>query len=174
VAVLYAGEEIGMVDADPADLPHPPFDRAGRDACRTPMQWDASAGGGFTSGTPWLPLVDHASRNVADQSADPASLLSLYRRLIGMRAESAALARGTHRSIFGVAPGVLAWLREADGERVLVLINTADAERACDLRRVQPTGAEVLVATSERVGRVALEVLGLGASEGLALALDPE
>ncbi len=42
VAVLYAGEEIGMVDADPSVLPDPPFDRAGRDGCRTPMQWDAS------------------------------------------------------------------------------------------------------------------------------------
>ena len=52
VAVLYAGEEIGMVDADPATLPSPPFDRAGRDGVRTPMQWDASGGGGFTTGTP--------------------------------------------------------------------------------------------------------------------------
>ncbi len=60
VAVLYAGEEIGMIDADPSMLPDPPFDRAGRDGCRTPMQWDASPLGGFTDGTPWLPLVDPA------------------------------------------------------------------------------------------------------------------
>ena len=61
-----------MVDADPSILPDPPFDRAGRDGCRTPMQWDASPLGGFTIGTPWLPLVDPQTRNVADQSADPA------------------------------------------------------------------------------------------------------
>jgi alpha-glucosidase len=172
VAVLYAGEEIGMVDADPAALPDPPFDRAGRDGCRTPMQWDASAGGGFSTGTPWLPLVDHAARNVADQSSDPGSLLALYRRLIAVRGSSAALARGTHRSIFGVAPDVLAWLREADGERVLVLVNTADTERACDLGRVGVAGGEVLVATSERRGRVALANLVLEGLEGVAVGLD--
>ena len=43
------------------------------------MQWDASPGGGFTTGEPWLPLVDPAERNVAAQRGDPASLLSLYR-----------------------------------------------------------------------------------------------
>ena len=104
VAVLYAGEEIGMVDADPSILPSPPFDRAGRDGVRTPMQWDASATGGFTSGTPWLPLVDPGTRNVAGQADDPASLLALYRRLIAARRASPALGRGSHRSLFGVGP----------------------------------------------------------------------
>ena len=41
--------------------------------------------GGFTTGGPWLPVVDPQARNVADQSADPGSLLSLYRRLIAAR-----------------------------------------------------------------------------------------
>jgi alpha-glucosidase len=172
VAVLYAGEEIGMVDADPENLPDPPFDRAGRDGCRTPMQWDASPAGGFSSGPPWLPLVDPARRNVADQSADPGSLLSLYRRLIALRAWSPALGRGTHRSVFGVAPDVLAWLREADGERILVLLNVGDAERACDLGRVDADAGEVLVATSARRSRVVLSDLRLEGLEGFALRIE--
>jgi alpha-glucosidase len=49
------------------------------------MQWDASPSGGFTAGTPWLPLVDPAARNVADQRDDPGSLLTLYRDLITWR-----------------------------------------------------------------------------------------
>ena len=171
VAVLYAGDEIGMVDADPAILPDPPFDRAGRDGCRTPLQWDASPRGGFTSGTPWLPLVDAERRNVADQADDAGSLLSLYRRLIRVRGSTPALARGTHRSIFGVAPEVLAWLREADGERILVLLNTGRAARPCTLDRLQTTSGDVLVATSERAGAVALDGLVLGPLEGIALRL---
>jgi alpha-glucosidase len=171
VAVLYAGEEIGMIDADPATLPHPPFDRAGRDACRTPMQWDSSAHGGFGSATPWLPLVDHPTRNVADQSADPRSLLSLYRRLIALRSQSVALSRGTHRSIFGVAPDVLAWLREADGERVLVLLNIGDTAQSCSLGRVEAASGEVLVATSQRTGRLELDTMRLESLEGLVLRL---
>ena len=171
VAVLYAGEEIGMVDADPSALPQPPFDRAGRDAYRTPMQWDASDHGGFTSGDPWLPLVDPESRNAADQATDPGSTLSLYRRLIAARRTSPALAHGEHRSLFGVGTDVLAWLREADGERVLVLLNVGSSARRCDLRRVAATAGEVVVATGERDGRVELTDLELQPFEGIALRL---
>jgi alpha-glucosidase len=79
-AFIYQGEEIGMEDGPGAD---PPIDRAGRDGARHPMQWDAS--GGFTTGTPWLPMVDPGERNVADQRDDPGSLLNHYRDLIARR-----------------------------------------------------------------------------------------
>jgi alpha-glucosidase len=79
-AFIYQGEEIGMVDGPGAS---PPIDRAGRDGARHPMQWDAK--GGFTTGTPWLPMVDPAQRNVADQRDDPDSLLNHYRALIAHR-----------------------------------------------------------------------------------------
>jgi alpha-glucosidase len=81
---VYQGDEIGMVDGPGAN---PPFDRAGRDGARHPMQWDRSANGGFTSATPWLPAVDPLECNVADQRDDPGSLLSLYRKLLGARLE---------------------------------------------------------------------------------------
>jgi alpha-glucosidase len=45
---LYYGEEIGMTDG-----PVPPEqarDPDGRDACRTPMQWNGSSGAGFSAG----------------------------------------------------------------------------------------------------------------------------
>ena len=81
-AFIYQGDEIGMTDGPGAD---PPFDRAGRDAYRHPMQWDASPNGGFTTGTPWLPLIDPQERNVEAQQGDPDSLLEHYRRLISER-----------------------------------------------------------------------------------------
>ena len=171
VAILYAGEEIGMVDADPSTLPDPPFDRAGRDACRTPMQWDASAAGGFTAGSPWLPVVDAAERNVESQRRDESSLLSLYRRLIAARRASPALGHGDQRSLFEVAPDVLAWTREVADERVLVLVNLCDAPRTCELRALRTTAAEVVVATSTRTGTVPLDGLTLAPHEGIALRL---
>ena len=79
---IYQGDEIGMRDGPGHD---PPFDRAGRDAHRHPMQWDATPNGGFTTGKPWLQLVDPAIRNVADQRDDPDSLLALYRDLLAWR-----------------------------------------------------------------------------------------
>jgi alpha-glucosidase len=79
-AFIYQGEEIGMVEGPGAT---PPIDRAGRDGARHPMQWTAE--GGFTDGTPWLPMVDPEARNVADQRDDPGSPLNLYRDLIARR-----------------------------------------------------------------------------------------
>jgi alpha-glucosidase len=172
VAVLYAGDEIGMVDADPATLPDPPFDRHGRDGCRTPMQWDATPTAGFTAGTPWLPVIDPATRNVAAQRDDPGSLLSLYRRLIAARTSFAPLGRGTHRSIFGVAPGVLAWIRELDGQRALVLLNTGDGAQRCDLSALPERAGTVVVATGPRAGRMALDALILEPLEGIVLGLE--
>jgi alpha-glucosidase len=172
VAVLYAGEEIGLEDADEAILPDPPFDRAGRDGYRTPMQWAASPTGGFTDGTPWLPAIDPAARNVADQRDDPESLLSLYRRLIAARRACAPLRRGDHRSIFGVGPGVIAWLRETDEERVLCLLNVGEAQASCLLPPLGTDTGEVVVSTgTPREGRIALEGLTLEPLEGLALQL---
>ncbi len=81
-AFVYQGDELGLPDGPGAD---PPFDRAGRDAFRHPMQWDASPGGGFTTGTPWLPLIDPQERSVEAQRDDPRSVLEHYRRLISER-----------------------------------------------------------------------------------------
>jgi alpha-glucosidase len=80
-ACIYQGEELGLLDGDGGATQ----DRAGRDASRHPMQWDPSPNGGFTGGAPWLPLVDPQERNAADQLADPDSLLTLYRGLLGVR-----------------------------------------------------------------------------------------
>ena len=171
VAVLYAGEEIGMVDADPSTLPKPPFDRAGRDAYRTPMQWDASPTGGFTTVRPWLPPVDPAARNVADQVDEPSSTLSLYRRLIAARRSSAALGHGIHRSIFGVAPDVLAWTREAADDRALVLLNVSAEPRRCELAGVGAESGAILVGTGPRAGSISLRDLTLEPLEGIALRI---
>ena len=149
---LYAGEEIGM-----QDLPRSrraAHDRAGRDAQRSPMQWDASPGGGFTTGEPWLPLVDPEATSVAAQRSDHGSLLTLYRRLIEVRRGSPALRGGEHRSILGLAPDVLAFLREAEAERVLVLVNCGDEPRRVDIARWAATPRLLVGTHSERVARI--------------------
>ena len=90
---LYYGDEIGMTDvAVPRELRRDHMtpgvaEGVGRDAGRTPMQWDASPSAGFTADgvTPWLPFGDNAARNVADQREDPASTLRLCRDLLALR-----------------------------------------------------------------------------------------
>ena len=124
VAFVYQGDELGLANGPGHE---PPFDRAGRDRLRHPMQWDAS--GGFTRGEPWLPLVGPADRNVADESSDKGSLLNLYRRLIELRRTL-----GLGFRPLDAEPGVVAF--ERDGHTVAV--NTT-AER-----RTAPEGEPVL------------------------------
>ena len=139
-AFVYQGDEIGLADGPGADPPH---DRAARDPHRHPMQWDSSANGGFTTREPWLPAVDPAERNVADQRGDDRSLLELYRRLIALRPSL-----GDGFSLLDVEPGVLAYTR---GDHVVAINTTAEPRPA-------PTAGGVVFATQE------------GALEGARLA----
>ncbi len=116
-AFIYQGDEIGMVNGPGGD---PPRDRFGRDRERHPMQWEGSPSGGFSDGAePWLPLTDPELRNVADQRADPGSLLWLYRRLIELRRELQS-----EVEIVEAAPGVVAFAR---GEHTIA-VNLGDRE----------------------------------------------
>ncbi len=125
---IYYGEEIGMEDAAiPEDRLQDPARRygRGRDPERTPMQWTPD--GGVTSADPWLPFGDLA-RNVADQSRDAASLLTLYRRLIWFRRGSGALRFGAYAPVEGTPPGIFAYTRTHEAERLLIVLNfTNDA-----------------------------------------------
>jgi alpha-glucosidase len=132
-AFVYQGDEIGLTNGPGAD---PPYDRAGRDGMRHPMQWDASPAGGFTTGTPWLPPVEPQERNVKAQRDDPASLLSLYRRLIELRREL-----GEGFRLLDAEPGVVAYER---GENV-VAVNTTSEPRS------RPQG-EIVLGTHEGTG----------------------
>jgi alpha-glucosidase len=139
---LYYGEEIGLRDvAVPADeiidpparraLVDPDFEWWNRDQCRAPMPWTAEPGHGFTTGRPWLRFGDDAAtRNVVAQQDDPASVLSTYRRLIGLRRSHEALRSGTLRLIETGDPDVLAWNRQSDDERILVVVNFAADRRS--------------------------------------------
>jgi len=119
---LYYGEEIGLQNGPVSSDEHK----------RTPMPWDASPTGGFTTGRPWFQLAP-GSANVAAQTADPDSLLSHYRKLIQARKSSPALLKGDLKLLTSGAKSdpVLAFTRESPGEKVLVLHNLgADAVTA--------------------------------------------
>jgi glycosidase len=112
VPFVYYGEEIGMKGAKPDEK------------IRTPMQWSAEAGAGFSAGAPWqAPNSDYETTNVAAQTDDPASLLSLYRALIRLRAEHAALRLGEAEVVRADHPGVYALLRATPQETILAVIN---------------------------------------------------
>jgi alpha-glucosidase len=130
------------------------------------MQWDATPNAGFSTGEPWLPLPrDYRGRNVAAQRDDPASLFSLYRRLIRLRKGSAALRRGSYRTL-PTPRGVYAYARAADGERVFVALNFTEARR--EISFGEGDGRAQLSTDHRRDGEpVALKRLTLSPNEGV-------
>ena len=99
------------------------------------MQWVGGPGAGFTSGIPWEPLAaDAALRTVAEQSADPASLLSHYRRFIRLREAHPALRVGTTELIDAGAASLLGYVRASKDDIVLVLHNVSPIAQAASVR----------------------------------------
>lgn len=129
-ALMYYGEEIGMPNLAPEelrDIPLGPKRKVAdnRDPERSPMQWSAGKGAGFTSGDPWLPVGRSAGTvNVASQQADKGSLFHWYARLLNLRKVNAAMRDGAYIPLESGNSKVLAYARrDAKGHGVLVLLN---------------------------------------------------
>lgn len=133
---MYYGEELGMRTTDPVRIEdvHDPIGKRGwpkekgRDGERTPMQWDGSAGAGFTTATkPWLPIPPTAATyNVESESKDADSIFNVYKRLLALRKTDAALRDGTQESINNDDPNVFAFVRRSAERTVLVALNMSN------------------------------------------------
>jgi len=146
VPVIYQGQEIGMenryIPIAEANDPVPGVvakhlpewlnrklpERLNRDEVRTPMQWSAGDGAGFTKPgvQTWLPIHDnHDVRNVQSQSADEHSLLNWYKELLKLRAYEPALHEGS-LTLLNSDPDVIAFHREHEGRTLTVVCNLGD------------------------------------------------
>jgi alpha-glucosidase len=167
---IYYGEEIGQSDG--AVPPDRVVDVAGRDPERTPMQWDAGPGAGFTTWTPWLPIGDGAAQgeNVAAQAGHPDSMLGFTRRAIWRRKGSAALRWGSYMPV-EAGEGVFAYVRDAADERLLVALDFGGRSRMIDLGRGRGT---IVLATDRARERETVDVgrVQLNADEGIVVRLD--
>jgi alpha-glucosidase len=175
---LYYGDEIAMHDVPiAAHQVRDPFEKnvpglgLGRDPVRTPMQWSAISGAGFTTGTPWLPLADdYTTCNVAALRDQPNSILALYHRLIALRRTEPALSVGEFASL-PESGDVMAYLRKAGDRRLLIVLNFASHGSSFDLcaREAQ---AELLLSTHLDRNREQLaDELQLRSDEGVIIEL---
>jgi alpha-glucosidase len=140
--IMYYGEELGMQNNDPKrkeDVKDPQGitgwpGEIGRDGERTPMQWNDAKNAGFSNAKPWLPVPPtYKTHNVAAESKDPNSILSVYRQLLAMRHNEPALLNGTYTAINEDDPNVLAYLRKDKNEAILVLLNMSNTPQKIKL-----------------------------------------
>jgi len=152
VPFIYYGEELGMTGRKPDPR------------LRTPMPWtDELPGVGFTDGEPWeAPQSGFTTANVAGQTGDPGSLLSLYRDLISIRAGHPALRYGETITLETGSRSVLAYVRSIGEDHVLVVAN---------LGRADVTDYELSLAASPLEGPLDAEML-IGNGDVLPPTLD--
>jgi oligo-1,6-glucosidase len=119
------------VDHGNVDLPGliAAMGRMSRDHGRTPMQWDASPGAGFTTGTPWIGInPDHVAINASAQVGDLDSVFEHYRRLIELRHRDPVVTDGDFELLLPEHPTVWAFLRPGRDAELLIAANlSADA-----------------------------------------------
>jgi alpha-glucosidase len=136
---LYQGDELGLPEAQIAyeDLQDPYGitmwpEFKGRDGCRTPMPWTTNEpNAGFGSGKPWLPVpASHVGLAVDAQNAD--GLMAFYTQLLHWRRQQPALMGGS-MAMLPAHEQVLAFVREANGQRIVCVFNFSDRAVAWDL-----------------------------------------
>ncbi len=134
---LFYGDELGLRDQPvPRERQRDYFGlREGgvsRDPSRTPMPWDSSPHGGFSTADEadlWLPAsVDFHHDNVARQLAAPDSMLNLYRSLISLRRSSEALRAGDW-TLETADASTLAYRRRSADDHKVIALNLTDREQ---------------------------------------------
>ncbi|SDQ34016.1 alpha,alpha-phosphotrehalase [Carnobacterium viridans] len=142
---IYQGEEIGMTDPEfqemtdyvdiethnaykelkAKNLPHEEImeiiKSKSRDNSRTPMQWTNEENAGFTSGEPWIKLADNYHQINVEKEQVEGSIFEFYKKLIQLRKEMPVISEGSYRGIMMDHPSVYGYVREYEGEQLLVL-----------------------------------------------------
>ncbi len=104
-----------------------------RDNSRTPMQWEGSPNGGFTTGEPWISVNPNTAEiNAAAQVGDPDSVFAHYQALIRLRKEHDVIALGEFAPLTPEHPAVLAYRRTYLGESLVCVNNFYPKEARWD------------------------------------------
>jgi trehalose-6-phosphate hydrolase len=118
-----------------------------RDNGRTPMQWDASEGAGFTTGKPWLCIpANHVTINAKTEAEDPESILAFYKELVRLRKEMEIIADGQIRFIESGQDSILAYERTLENEKLTVYCSVSGEELAL-AEPVSLEGKEILLSS---------------------------
>ena len=148
-AFVYQGQEIGMTNWEPysADMyedvqtrwqyEHTKGDeekrlhkmwRCSRDSARTPVQWDSTEHAGFSTAKPWFYVnPNYCIINVAQQEADPDSILNFYRKAIQLRKSLSSVRFGNYKVYDIKSEELYMYSRQDSRQKILVVCSFTDA-----------------------------------------------
>ena len=116
-----------------------------RDNARTPMQWDDSAQGGFTSGEPWIRInPNYKEINAVQQLGDPDSVFHYYQKLIRLRKEKDIIVYGDFEALCRDDDKIFAYTRKLDQKKLLTVCNFSDQDAEMEIPE-EFAGAQCLI-----------------------------
>jgi oligo-1,6-glucosidase len=99
----------------------------GRDNARTPMQWDETEHGGFTTGTPWIGVnPNYRTINVKEATEDSNSVLHYYRKLIQLRKQHPIVVYGSFELLEENDEQLFVYRRRYENAHLLVIGNVSN------------------------------------------------
>ena len=149
---IYQGQEIGMTNWRPespdlyrdvqtiynynhSNLKKSPEQRlkamwrSSRDSARTPVQWSDEENAGFTTGEPWMAVNENYKEiNVAQQEADPNSVLNFYRKAVALRKKLSCVHHGEYREYFHSSDKFYMYSMADEKQKILVVCSFADKD----------------------------------------------
>lgn len=100
-----------------------------RDNSRTPVQWNSDAQAGFTTGEPWIPVAkNYEEINVEDTLQEKDSVFEHYQKLIDLRKNLDIVTEGSYELLLAEDPAIFSYVREVEGEKLLVINNFYERE----------------------------------------------
>ena len=103
--------------------------QTGRDNARTPMQWDDSPHGGFTTGEPWLQVnPNYKTVNAKAELADEEGIFHYYRHLLQLRKQHPVLIYGSYEDLLPDHEQLFVYRRALEGVSVTILLNFSSME----------------------------------------------
>ncbi|TYS08716.1 alpha,alpha-phosphotrehalase [Bacillus subtilis] len=125
--MYHAFKEKGMADQEITAI----LQAKSRDNSRTPVQWDDTPNGGFTTGAPWIPVAgNYHEINAEAALKDQNSVFYHYQKLIQIRKTYDIVTEGTYELIAKDDPNIFAYLRHGSNEKLLVINNFYGIEAA--------------------------------------------
>ena len=122
-----------------------------RDNARTPMQWDTSAGAGFTTGEPWIKVnPNYQQINAAYQLKDPDSVFHYYQKLIRLRKEMDIIVYGEFEALYRDHDQIFAYIRKLGSEKLLTVCNFSAQEAEMELPETFAEGSQCLITNMGR------------------------
>ena len=116
-----------------------------RDNARTPMQWNDSVQGGFTSGEPWIRInPNYKEINAVQQLGDQDSVFHYYQKLIRLRKEKDIIVYGSFEALCRDDDKIFAYTRKLDQKKLLTVCNFSDQDAEMEIPE-EFAGAQCLI-----------------------------